>query len=73
MFLWVSVRLILIDIQLDEVKLFNSISPSQMAENQNRDTQLSLVCEYVANNCKHKLSKIHHVRSKPIREVTSSV
>ena len=57
----------LIGIQLNEVKLFNSISPSQMAEYQKRDTQLSLVYEYVANNHKPKLSEIHHVRSKPIR------
>ena len=51
------------------IKLFDSISSSQMAENQKRDIQLSLVYEYVANNYKHKLSKIHHVRSKPIREL----
>ena len=60
-------RVSLIDIQLNEVKLFDSISPSQMAENQKRDTQLSLVYEYVANNHKPKLSKIHCVRSKLIR------
>ena len=60
-------RVNLIDIQLNEVKLFNSISPSQMAQNQKRDTQLSLVYEYVANNHKPKLSDIHHVWSKPIR------
>ena len=57
----------LIDIQLNEVKLFDSISPSQMAEYQRRDTQLSVVYEYIASNCKPKLSKIHHVRSKPNR------
>ena len=38
----------LIDVQLNEVKLFDSISPSQMAEYQKRDTQLSLVYEYVS-------------------------
>ena len=58
-----------IDVQLNEVKLFNSISPSQMAEYQKRDTQLSIVYEYVANNYKPKLSKIHCVRSKPIRHL----
>ena len=58
----------LIDVQLNEVKLFDSISPCQMAENQKRDTQLSHVYEYVANNCKPKLSKTHYVRSKPIRQ-----
>ena len=57
----------LIDLQLNEVKLFDSISPSQMAEYQKRDTQLSLVYEYVAGNRKPKLSEIHCVRSKPIR------
>ena len=57
----------LIDIQLNKVKLFNSISPSQMAEYQKRDTLLSIVYEYVVSNCKPKLSEIHCVRSKPIR------
>ena len=55
-----------IDMQLNEVKLFKSISPSQMAEHQKRDTQLSLIYEHVANNHKPKLSEIHHIRSKPI-------
>ena len=35
----------LIDVQLCEVKLFDMISPSQMAEYQKRDTQLSYVYE----------------------------
>ena len=52
--------------QLNEVKLFDTISPSQMAKYQKRDAQLSLVYECVANNSKPKLSEIHHVRSKPI-------
>ena len=42
----------LIDIQVNEVKLFDSISPSQMAEYQKRDTQLSIVYKYVASNRK---------------------
>ena len=58
-----------IDVQLNEVKLFKSISPSQMAEHQKRDTQLSLVYEHVANNCKPKLSEIHHIRLKPIQRL----
>ena len=56
----------LIDIQLHEVTLFDTISPSQMAEYQKRDTQLSYVYECVACNCKPKLSEIHCIRSKPI-------
>ena len=56
-----------IDVQLSEVKLFESISPSQMAELQKRDTQLSVIYEYVSSGYKPKLSKIHSVRSKPIR------
>ena len=59
----------IINIQLNEVKLFKSISPSQMAEHQKRDTQLSLVYEHVANKCKHKLSKIHDIRLKPIHRL----
>ena len=57
----------IIDVQLNEVKLFHSITPSKMAEYQKRCTQLSVVYEYVANNHKPKLSETHHIRSKPIR------
>ena len=57
----------IIDVQLDEVKTFDSISLSQMAEFQKGDTQLSLVYEHVANNSKPKLSEIHHIQSKPIQ------
>ena len=58
-----------IDVQLCEVKLFDTISPSQMAEYQKRDTQLSYVYEHVAGNSKPKLSEIHCIRSKPIRRL----
>ena len=37
----------IIDMQLNEVKLFDTISPNQMAEYQKRDTQLSLVYQCV--------------------------
>ena len=56
-------------VQLNEVKLFKSISPSQMAEHQKRDTQLSLVYEHVVNNRKPKVSEIHCIRLKPIRRL----
>ena len=56
----------IITTQFNKIKLFDSISPGQMAENQKRDTQLSLVCEYVAGGCKPRLTEIHHIRSKPI-------
>ena len=56
-----------VDIQLNEVKLFHSISPSRMAELQKRCAQLSVIYEYVANNNKPKLSVIYCIRSKPIR------
>ena len=56
----------LIDMQLCEVKLFDTITPNQMAEYQKRDTQLSHVYECVSSNSKPKLSEIHRVRSKPI-------
>ena len=55
-----------IETQFNEIKLFNSISPSQMAESQKRDTQLSLVYEYVASGHKPRLTEIHCIRSKPI-------
>ena len=59
----------LIEIQLNEVKLFDSISPSQMAESQKRGTQLSLVHEHVASGHNPRLTEIHHVRSMPIRHL----
>ena len=59
----------LIDVQLCEMKLFDTISPSQMAEYQKRDTHLSYVYEHVAGNSKPKVSEIHHIRSKPIRRL----
>ena len=58
-----------VDIQLNEVKLFHSITPSKMAEYQKRCNQLSVIYEYVANNNKPKLSVIHRIRSKPIRHL----
>ena len=59
----------LIEVQLNEVKLFDSISPSQMAESQKRDTQLSLVYEYMASGHKPRLTEIYCIRSKPIRHL----
>ena len=56
-----------VDIQLNQVKLFQYIPPSKMAELQKRCNQLSVVYEYVASNVKPKLSEIHRIRSKPIR------
>ena len=52
--------------QFNKIKLFDSISPSQMAESQKRDTQLYLVYEYVASGHKPRLTEIHRIRSKPI-------
>ena len=49
-----------------KMKLFDTISPSPMAEYQKRSTQLSYVYECVADKSKPKLSEIHCVRSKPI-------
>ena len=59
----------IVDVQLNEVKLFYSITPSQMAEYQKKCTQLSVVYEHIANNSKPKLSEIHRIRSKPIRQL----
>ena len=59
----------IVDVQLNQVKLFHSIPPSKMAELQKRCSQLSVVYEYVANNNKPKLSVIYHIRSKPIRHL----
>ena len=57
----------IVDVQLNEVKLFYLITPSQMAEYQKKCTQLSVIYKHITNNLKPKLSEIHHIRSKPIR------
>ena len=63
----------IVDVQLNEVKLFYLITPSQMAEYQKKCTQLSVIYEHVTNNSKPKLSEIHRIRSKPIRLITFTV
>ena len=59
----------LINVQLCEVKLFDTILPKQLAEYQKRDTQLAHIYECVANQSKPKLSAIHRVRSKPVHRL----
>ena len=59
----------LINIQLREVKLFDTILPKQLADYQKRDPQLAHVYECVANQSKPKLSAIHRVKSKPVRRL----
>ena len=59
----------IIDVQLHEVKLFDTISPKQMAEYQKRDTQLFHVYDCVATNSKPKLIVIYHVKSRPVRRL----
>ena len=56
----------IIDVQLCEVKLFDTISPKQMAEYQKRDTQLAHIYECVATNSKPKLTVIYHVKLRPV-------
>ena len=56
----------IVDVQLQQVNTFNSFMPTEMAEYQKRDNQLSLVYECVASNSKPKLSEIHCIRSKPV-------
>ena len=59
----------LINIQLHEVKLFDTITPKQLVEYQKRDTQLAHVYECVTNNSKPKLTAIHRIRPKPVRRL----
>ena len=56
----------IIDVQLCEVKLFDTISPKQMAECQKRDTQLAHIYECVASYSKPNLTVIYHVKSRPV-------
>ena len=59
----------IINVQLREVKLFDTITPKQMAEYQKRDTQLAYVYECVANNSKPKLTAVHRIRLKPVHRL----
>ena len=56
----------LINVQLCEVKLFDTILPKQLADYQKRDPQLAHIYECVTNQSKPKLSAIHRVMSKPV-------
>ena len=58
-----------INAQLQEIKLFNSITLEQMVEYQKRDLQLSLVCDKVSSQSKPKLSEIHRIQSRSIRRL----
>ena len=59
----------IIDVQLREVKIFNSIMPKQMMEYQKKDSQMSQVYEHVSSNTKPKLSEIHCIRLKAINRL----
>ena len=59
----------IINAQLQEVKLFSSITPEQMAEYQKKDLQLLLVYDKVSKNFKPKLSEIHRIQSNPIHRL----
>ena len=58
-----------VDVQLRQLKIFNSITPKEMAELQKKDSQLSIVYECVTANSKPKWSEIHHIRSKPVHRL----
>ena len=57
------------DIQLREVKLFDTISPKQMVECLKRDTQLVHIYECVASNSKPKLTAIYCVKSRSVHRL----
>ena len=58
-----------VDVQLRQVKIFNTIMPKEMAELQKKDNQLSIVYECVTANSKPTLSEIHRIRSKPVHRL----
>ena len=59
----------LINIQVHEVKLFDTILPKQLADYQKRVPQLVHVYECVASQTKPKLSAIYHVKSRPVHRL----
>ena len=56
----------LINVQVCEVKLFDTILPKQLADYQKEDPQLVHVYECVANQTKPKLSAIYRIKLKPV-------
>ena len=59
----------LIQVQLNELKLFPSIPISKMGEEQWKDPLLTFLYEVVQRNSKPKLSQIHCIQSKLIRKM----
>ena len=59
----------LINVQVHEVKLFDTILPKQLADYQKRDPQLAHIYECVASQTKPKLSAIYRIRSKPVHRL----
>ena len=59
----------LINVQVREVKLFDTILPKQLADYQKRDPQLAPVYEYVASQTKPKLSAIYRIKLRPVRRL----
>ena len=58
----------IVDVQLNEVKTFDTISLHHRWWNFKRKIlELSLIYECVHNNSKPKLSEIHHIQLKPIQ------
>ena len=59
----------LIEVQLNELKLFSSIPISKMGEEQWKDSLLTLIYELVQKNSKPKLSQINWIGSKLIHKM----
>ena len=59
----------LIDVQLNELKLFPLIAISKMGEEQWKDSLLTLLYKLAQKNSKPKLSQINQIRSKLIRKM----
>ena len=59
----------LIEVQLNELKLFPSIPISKMREEQQKDSLLTLLYELVQKNSKPKLSQINWIQSKLICKI----
>ena len=59
----------LINVQVHEVKLFDTILPKQLADYQKRDPQLVHVYECVASQTKPKLSAIYRIKLRPVHRL----
>ena len=57
----------------NSLSVLNQVTPEDMAEEQKRDSILSLVCQYVTAGEKIKTSAISKIKSKAVQNICCSL